>query len=156
LQRQVDKRLAVAPAMSLKSAIEAQSQNRTAQQRLATGERQLGLETQRQDLATEKQAFDQGQLPWATAGGALSAGVQLYGGYRAIEDANAVKARLDTRDALEQKFLEEQRGQNATLLDILQRQQDTWNKSAQPSPFRNLRWAMPMAMRPPSQWTLQP
>lgn len=81
--------------MNLKSAIEEQTRNRAAQQTLATGERRIAL-------AEDKQQFDEGQIPWATAGGALSAGVQLYGGYRAIEDANAVKARLDKRDALDQ------------------------------------------------------
>jgi hypothetical protein len=97
--------------MNLKGAIESQTQNRVAQQRLATGERQIAL-------AEDKQAFDEGQLPWATAAGALGAGVQLYGGYQALEDANAVKARLDKRDAIEQETLRQMTAATKATTDV--------------------------------------
>jgi hypothetical protein len=90
------KRLAVTPAIDLSAAITQSLANRRAGQTLllqqqrdtqanALAERKLALDTQ-------KQAFDQGQLPWATAAGALGGAVQLYGGYQAWQDAAERKA----------------------------------------------------------------
>ncbi len=134
--------------MNLKSAIESQTQNRAAQQNLATNERRLAL-------AEDRQQFDEGQIPWATAGGALSAGVQLYGGYQALQNANEVKARLARNEAIQTEGLRKQDVATTTLLDLWRQQQGVYNASAQPKPWQNLKWALPRAMTPPSEWTLQ-
>ncbi len=145
LQVQQTKRLAVAPPMNLKSAIESQTQNRAAQQNLATNERRIAL-------AEDRQQFDEGQIPWATAGGALSAGVQLYGGWNALQNAQEVKARLDRNDAIQQETLRQGRETTKTQTGILGRIADIHNTSARPLPWKGTPWALPVTAAPPPVW----
>ena len=101
--RQQKERLAVLPAADLSDAAKTGMASRQAGQRLALDERRLALDA-------EKQAYNQGQLPWTTAFGALGAAAQLYGGYRALEDAQEMRQLYAGTQAIRDRWLTEAQG----------------------------------------------
>ncbi len=128
LQAQQTKHLAVAPALDLRRAIQSQTQARGAQQQLAIGERRLSL-------AEDRQAYDEAQLPWATAAGALSAGVQLYGGYQAWQGAEEAKVRADKNQAIQQETLRQQTEHFNSYKGIMAQIAQTYKNTAPYAPY---------------------
>jgi len=111
----------------LSSAIKQQTQNQAAAQ-------QVRLQQEHVNLAEEKQQFDEGQLPWATVGGVLSAGVQLAGGWDALRNANEAKVRAAQNEAIQQETLRQQQAANAGLLATFGKMGETYNTMARPKP----------------------
>ncbi len=114
-------RLAVLPAANLADAAKTGMASRQAGQNLALAERKLALDT-------EKQAFDASQTPWAIAGGALGAAAQLYGGYRALEDAKEMKQLYGDARARNERFLDEMRGTSGRTLGKLDEVTTLYNR----------------------------
>src|SRR5438105_2429226 len=95
LATQAKNHTAIAPQVDLSTAISQAMSNQRAGQQLALqqhqSDQQAAIAQGRLNLDTQKQAFDEGQLPWATVGGALGAAASLYGGYRSLQDSEALK-----------------------------------------------------------------
>ncbi len=124
-QTQVAGRFAVRPAMDLSSAIKSQAQQRAAAQ-------QVRLEEERVNLAAEKQDFDESQTPWAIAGGALSAGVQLLGGWDALRSAREAKGLAGERDARTDKWMANMTAAAERERGVLRQAADTYNRAQPP------------------------
>ena len=111
LQVQQEHGLAVLPKASLDAAIKTALAQRRAEQgiavgrgRLDLGEKSLGIRGQAQGLERDKLAmrrdeynYGQRMLPWGIGLSALGAGVNLYGGYRALQATEQTAASAQER-----------------------------------------------------------
>jgi len=110
-------RLAVLPRLNLSTAMQQALAQCKAGQRLAGQQQQndqdWAIDQRRLVLDTERQEFDASQLPWATAAGALGAAVQLYGGYCALQDADAMQQMAERNEAIRQETHAQERQRTA-------------------------------------------
>ena len=112
--------------MDLSSAIKQQMQQRQAAQ-------QVRLQEEKVSLDAEKQAFDESQTPWAIAGGALSAGVQLLGGWDALQGAREAKVLAGERDARTDEWMARMTVGNMRERGLLDEAAATYNRAQQPT-----------------------